>query len=93
MLYLDDDIKEVYCFMDDNKEMAKQQEVEEVSRQAEISVKRRNKKKIKATIYLTEEAEQAFTELYIHRLRKDRKTDRSLIACDAIHVLFERECM
>ena len=78
--------------MDDNEEMAKQQEVEEMSRQTETLAKRRNKKKIKATIYLTEEAEQAFTELYIHRLRKDRKTDRSLIACDAIQALFEKEC-
>ncbi len=52
----------------------------------------RNKKKIKATIYLTEDAEQAFTELYIHRLRKDRKIDRSMIACDAIQALFEKEC-
>ena len=47
-------------------------------RSSNESAKRRNKKKIKATIYLTEEAEQAFTELYIHRLRKDRKTDKSL---------------
>ena len=45
------------------------------------------KKKIKATIYLTEEAEQAFTELYIHRLHKDRKIDHSVIACDAIQLL------
>ena len=52
----------------------------------------RNKKKIKATIYLTEEAEEAFTELYIHRLRKDRKIDRSIIACDAIRALYEKEC-
>ncbi len=79
--------------MDKNTEMANQQDAEEVGRQSEASAKRRNKKKIKATIYLTEEAEQAFTELYIHRLRKDRKTDRSLIACDAIQALYERECM
>ena len=78
--------------MDDNEEMTRRQEVEEMSRQVETSAKRRNKKKIKATIYLTEEAEQAFTELYIHRLRKDRKTDRSLIACNAIQALFEKEC-
>jgi len=58
-----------------------------------MTASRRNKKKLKATIYLTEEAEQAFTELYIHRLRKDRKTDRSLIACDAIQALYEKECM
>lgn len=60
--------------------------------QKEPAVMQRSKKKIKATIYLTEEAEQAFTELYIHRLRKDRKIDRSMIACDAIQMLFEKEC-
>lgn len=53
----------------------------------------RSKKKVKTTIYLTEEAEQAFTELYIHRLRKDRKIDRSIIACDAIQALYEKECL
>lgn len=79
--------------MDDSEEMVKQQDVEETSGQVNEAKNRRSKKKIKATIYLTEEAEQAFTELYIHRLRKDRKTDRSLIACDAIQALYERECM
>lgn len=61
--------------------------------QKESVVMHRSRKKIKATIYLTEEAEQAFTELYIHRLRKDRKIDRSMIACDAIQMLYEKECM
>jgi len=78
--------------MDENSEKLKQQDGQAISSQEEITANRRNKKKIKATIYLTEEAEQAFTELYIHRLRKDRKTDRSLIACDAIQALFEKEC-
>lgn len=78
--------------MDKDKEMLNQQDVQESSSQAGVSENRRNKKKIKATIYLTEEAEQAFTELYIHRLRKDRKTDRSLIACDALQALYEKEC-
>lgn len=63
----------------------------EIESQDAQMVKRRNKKKIKTTIYLTEEAEQAFTELYIHRLRKDRKIDRSIIACDAILALYEKE--
>jgi hypothetical protein len=44
-----------------------QQNDKEVVRQA---ISKRTKKKIKATVYLTEEAEEAFTELYIHRLRK-----------------------
>lgn len=79
--------------MDENIEEPNQQNVKEMSSQVNESANRRGKKKIKATIYLTEEAEQAFTELYIHRLRKDRKTDRSLIACDAIQALFEMECL
>lgn len=71
-----------------------QQTTKEIDSQGDqVVVSRRNKKKIKATIYLTEEAEQAFTELYIHRLRKDRKIDRSIIACDAIQMLYEKECM
>ena len=78
--------------MDENSEQLRQRDGQELNSQQEMAA-RRNKKKIKATIYLTEEAEQAFTELYIHRLRKDRKTDRSLIACDAIQALYERECM
>ncbi len=78
--------------MDKNTEEINQQNAKEMDDQVNESIMRRNKKKIKATIYLTEEAEQAFTELYIHRLRKDRKTDRSLIACDAILALFEKEC-
>lgn len=69
-----------------------QQTTKEIGSQDNQVVSRRNKKKIKATIYLTEEAEQAFTELYIHRLRKDRKIDRSVIACDAIRDLYEKEC-
>jgi len=48
-------------------------------------------KKIKATIYLDEEAEQAFAELYAKRYLKDRKTDRSMIACEAILDLHKRE--
>ena len=71
-----------------------QQTTKDISSQDDqLVVSRRNKKKIKATIYLTEEAEQAFTELYIHRLRKDRKIDRSVIACDAIQMLYEKECL
>lgn len=48
-------------------------------------------KKTKATIYLTEEAEHAFTELYIARYRKNKKIDRSTIACEAIQALYEKE--
>ncbi len=69
-----------------------QYDSKETELQKEPAVIQRSKKKIKATIYLTEEAERAFTELYIHRLRKDRKIDRSMIACDAIQALYETEC-
>jgi hypothetical protein len=48
-------------------------------------------KKTKTTIYLTEEAENAFTELYITRYRKNKKIDRSTIACEAILALFGKE--
>jgi hypothetical protein len=48
-------------------------------------------KKIKATIYLSEEAEQAFAELYADRYVKDRKTDRSMIACEAILDLYKKD--
>ena len=48
-------------------------------------------KKIKATIYLTEEAEQAFAELYADRYVKDRKTDRSMIACEASLDLYKKD--
>ena len=68
-----------------------QQDDKETNSQIVKAIQNRNKKKIKATVYLTEEAEQAFTELYIHRLRKDRKVDRSMIACEAINALFEKE--
>lgn len=51
----------------------------------------KSNKKTKVTVYLTEEAERAFAELYITRYRKDRKIDRSAIACEAILGLFEKE--
>ena len=53
--------------------------------------KAKSDKKFKATIYLTEKAEQAFAELYVNRYMEDRKIDRSTIACEAILALYERE--
>ncbi|WP_075883961.1 hypothetical protein [Candidatus Protochlamydia sp. W-9] len=78
--------------MSEEAEKLIQVNAKEIDSHDEQMAKHRNKKKIKATIYLTEEAEQAFTELYIHRLRKDRKINRSSIACDAIMDLYEKEC-
>lgn len=61
--------------------------IEERQRQEEA----KSNKKVKATIYLTEEAEQAFAELYANRYVKDRKTDRSMIACEAILDLYKKD--
>ena len=78
--------------MSEQEQALAQQDVKDISGQIVKELQNRNKKKFKATVYLTEEAEKAFTELYIHRLRKDRKIDRSMIACDAIQALYEKEC-
>jgi hypothetical protein len=58
----------------------------------ELLSEKLKKKKTQSTFYLTEEAEEAFTELFIYRLRKDRKIDKSKIICDAILALYEKEC-
>ena len=65
-----------------------QSDNEQTNSQVEPTTK---SKKSKITIYLTEEAEHAFTELYIAHYRKNKKIDRSTIACEAIQVLFEKE--
>ena len=79
--------------MDIDEKALKHQDSAALNDKNIVSEKHRNKKKTKITLYLTDEAEHALTELYIHRLRKDRRTDRSLIACDAIQALYERECL
>lgn len=71
------------------KTAEKEQEIKEEKSQETLEAK--SNKKIKATIYLTEEAEQAFAELYADRYVKDRKTDRSMIACEAIMDLYKKE--
>lgn len=48
-------------------------------------------KRIKLSVYLSEEVEQALTELYIARYRNDRKVDRSAIVSEAIQAMFEKE--
>ena len=58
---------------------------------SQANLEAKSTKKIKATIYLTEEAEQAFAELYADRYVKDRKTDRSRIACEAILDLYKKD--
>lgn len=51
----------------------------------------KNNKKVKVTAYLTEQVEQALTELYIARYRNDRKVDRSVIISEAILAIYEKE--
>ena len=48
-------------------------------------------KKTKATIYLTEEAQKSFDELFISRFRKNRRIDRSSVACEALIALYKKE--
>lgn len=62
---------------------------EEASSQVTSVVK--PNKKIKLSVYLSEEVEQALTELYIARYRNDRKVDRSAIVSEAIQAMFEKE--
>ncbi len=57
-----------------------------------LKEKKTKTNKIKFSMYLSEEAELALREIYIHRLRKDRKADRSKIACEALLGLYEKEC-
>ena len=66
-----------------------QHSAEEISNPVESN--ERLNKKVKVSVYLTEEAENALAELYITRYRKDRKTDRSAIVSEAIQMMYDRE--
>ncbi len=70
---------------------AVKEEKEQEAEESQDKTEAKSTKKIKATIYLTEEAEQAFAELYADRYIKNRKTDRSMIACEAIMDLYKKE--
>lgn len=48
-------------------------------------------KKIKTTIYMSEEDETLLNEIFIKRLRDRKKTDRSALLCEGIHLLYEKE--
>lgn len=70
-----------------------QQEKEvDKSEKSERNLALEKQKKIKYSVYFTEEVEKAFVEIYIGRLRKDPRADKSQIVCDAILNLFEKEC-
>lgn len=47
--------------------------------------------KVKATYYLNPDANKQFTEVYINRLKNDKKTDRSALICEAIKLLYKNE--
>lgn len=59
--------------------------------QATSGKSRRNCKKNKLTLYLTEEEEKLFNEIYIKRLQDNRKTDRSTLFAEAVALLYEHE--
>lgn len=52
---------------------------------------RRNIKKNKLTLYLTEEELLMFNDIYINRLKKFKKTDRSALFAEAVKLLHEKE--
>jgi hypothetical protein len=45
----------------------------------------------KVTLYLTEEMYKAFNDIYAQRMLDNRKTDKSVLICEAIKLLQERE--
>jgi hypothetical protein len=52
---------------------------------------RRHIKKNKLTLYLTEEEHQLFNEIYIKRLKENKKTDRSALFAEAVSLLHQQE--
>lgn len=48
-------------------------------------------KKMKTTIYMSEEDENMLNEIFIKRLRDKRKTDRSALLCEGIRLLYQME--
>lgn len=52
---------------------------------------RRNSKKTKLTLYLTEEEEKLFNLIYIKRLQENKKTDRSTLFAEAVKLLYKQE--
>jgi len=45
----------------------------------------------KVTLYLTEEMYKAFNDIYAQRMLDNRKTDKSVLICEAIKLLCEQE--
>lgn len=68
-----------------------QPQVSDENPEAQNGLIAKSNKKVKVTAYLTEQVEQALTELYIARYRNDRKVDRSVIISEAILAMYEKE--
>jgi len=45
----------------------------------------------KVTLYLTEEMYKAFNDIYAQRILQGRKTDKTVLICEAIQLLHEQE--
>jgi hypothetical protein len=52
---------------------------------------RRNVKKKKLTLYLTEAEEKLFDEIFINRLKQKKKSDRSALFAEAVALLHKKE--
>lgn len=61
------------------------------SPRAAASELRRNVKKNKLTLYLTDEEETKFNEIYISRLKNGKKSDRSQLFAEAVELLYKQE--
>lgn len=57
----------------------------------EILEHRRRIKKNKLTLYLTEEEQKLFDDVYINRLKSKRKADRSMLFAEAVKLLHQKE--
>lgn len=68
-----------------------QQNNNRVESHASIPPKHNNAAKSKATYYIGHEERAMITEIYIKKLKKFGKADRSALICQAIRLLYERE--
>lgn len=48
-------------------------------------------KKVKTTVYMSEEDETYLNEVFIKRLRARNKTDKSTLFCEGIRLLYRKE--
>lgn len=53
--------------------------------------KKANEAKTKATYYLGKKEREMITTMYIKKLKRDGKADRSALICQAIRLLFEQD--